>query len=167
MSVPGAEGLKLFLITIGIDLATAGPIASACSTFAPKHDISIASSYVICDSTNADETALGSALSTPSTSVQISIIDAPSAAPMMAAVQSDPFLPIVVVRPSSVWPMNPVTTGTGRRDCRQNDEKYSRAARFVFGKITLAWVNCSSVVRNLRASTNRVRRNWLRYADTM
>src|SRR5882672_5558245 len=156
MRVPGAEGLKLFLITIGIDLATAGPIAPACSTFAPKHDISIASPYVICGSTNADGTALGSALNTPSTSVQISIADAPSAAPTIAAVQSDPFLPIVVVRPPSVRPMNPVTTGTSRRDSRQNDEKYSRAARLVFATITLARVNCSSVIRNWRASTNRV-----------
>jgi hypothetical protein len=63
--------------------------------------------------------------------------------------------------------MNPVTTGTARRDAFQNDEKYSRAARAVFGKITFARVKCSSVVTNSRASTNCVRRNRFRYAEMM
>jgi hypothetical protein len=40
---------------------------------------------VICGSTNADGTARGSALSTPLTSVQISMIDAFTAAPTIAA----------------------------------------------------------------------------------
>ena len=86
MRVPAADGLKLFLTTIGIAFATAGPMEGACSTFAPKYDISIASSYVICGRTNAEPTRFGSALSTPSTSVQISTTDASSAPPMTVAV---------------------------------------------------------------------------------
>ena len=44
MSVPGAAGLSVFLIRIGIALATAGAIEAECSTVAPKYDSSIASS---------------------------------------------------------------------------------------------------------------------------
>ncbi len=44
MSVPGAPGLNVFLITIGIRRATAGAMVAECSTFAPKYDSSIASS---------------------------------------------------------------------------------------------------------------------------
>ena len=39
----------------------------------------------MCGKANADDTNFGSALRTPSTSVQISIADAPTAAPTMAA----------------------------------------------------------------------------------
>ena len=85
INVPGAAGLNVFLIRIGIRFATAGAIVAECSTFAPKYESSIASSYVICGSTNADGTIRGSALSTPSTSVQISMSDAPTAAPTIAA----------------------------------------------------------------------------------
>ena len=85
ISVPGASGLNVFLIRIGMRFATAGAIVAEWSTFAPKYDSSIASSYVICGRTNADGTTRGSALSTPSTSVQISMTDAPSAAPTIAA----------------------------------------------------------------------------------
>ena len=85
MRVPGAVGLNVFLIRIGMRFATAGAMAAECSTFAPKYDSSMASSYVIRGCTNADGTTRGSALRTPSTSVQISMTDAPTAAPMMAA----------------------------------------------------------------------------------
>ena len=44
ISVPGAAGLNVFLIRIGIRFATAGAIVAECSTFAPKYDSSIASS---------------------------------------------------------------------------------------------------------------------------
>ena len=44
MRVPGAEGLNVFLIRIGMRLATAGAMVAECSTFAPKYDSSIASS---------------------------------------------------------------------------------------------------------------------------
>ena len=44
MSVPGAAGLNVFLIRIGMRLATAGAIVAEWSTFAPKYDSSIASS---------------------------------------------------------------------------------------------------------------------------
>ena len=70
---------------IGIFFAIAGAIAAEWITFAPKYESSIASSYVICGSTNADGTTRGSALSTPLTSVQISMTDAPIAAPTIAA----------------------------------------------------------------------------------
>ena len=44
MSVPGASGLNVFLIRIGMRLATAGAMVAECRTFAPKYDSSIASS---------------------------------------------------------------------------------------------------------------------------
>ena len=44
ISVPGASGLNVFLIRIGMRLATAGAIVAECSTLAPKYDSSIASS---------------------------------------------------------------------------------------------------------------------------
>jgi hypothetical protein len=65
--------------------ATAGAMLDEWSTLAPKYESSIASSYVICGRTKADRTTRGSALRTPSTSVQISMADAPIAAPMIEA----------------------------------------------------------------------------------
>ena len=44
MTVPGADGLNVFLMTIGICFATAGAIVDECRTRAPKYDSSIASS---------------------------------------------------------------------------------------------------------------------------
>ena len=44
ISVPGAAGLKVFLIRIGMRFATAGAMLAECSTLAPKYDSSIASS---------------------------------------------------------------------------------------------------------------------------
>ena len=44
ISVPGASGLNVFLMRIGMRFATAGAIVAECSTFAPKYDSSIASS---------------------------------------------------------------------------------------------------------------------------
>ena len=85
IKVPGADGLNVFLIRIGMRLATAGAIVAEWMTLAPKSDSSIASSYVIVGSTNAEGTSFGSALSTPSTSVQISTDEAPTAAPMIDA----------------------------------------------------------------------------------
>ena len=85
MRVPGAEGSRAFLIRIGIDFATAGAMAAECSTLAPKYDNSIASSYDSLGRTNAEGTARGSALITPTTSVQISMTSTSSAAPMIAA----------------------------------------------------------------------------------
>ena len=55
---------------------------------------------------------VGSAVSMPSTSVQIWISSAPMPAPTMEAVKSDPPRPSVVVTPSSVEPMKPPITTT-------------------------------------------------------
>src|SRR5207247_1642601 len=44
MTVPGADGLNVFLMSIGICFATAGAIVDECRTRAPKYDSSIASS---------------------------------------------------------------------------------------------------------------------------
>ena len=44
ISVPGADGLNVFLMRIGMRFATAGAIVAECSTLAPKYDSSIASS---------------------------------------------------------------------------------------------------------------------------
>ena len=76
-------------------------------TFAPKWDISIASSYVIRGIENAFSTFRGSAVITPSTSDQISISRASSAAPNIEAVRSEPPRPIVTVSLSVVEAMNP------------------------------------------------------------
>ena len=58
---------------------------------------------------------VGSAVSMPSTSVQIWISSAPMPAPTMDAVKSDPPRPSVVVTPCSVAPMNPPITTTRSR----------------------------------------------------
>ena len=58
--------------------------------------------------TVASGTRRGSALSTPSTSVQITISSASSRSPKIDAEKSLPFLPSVVCRPSAVRAMNPV-----------------------------------------------------------
>ena len=44
INVPGDAGFSVFLMEIGIDFATAGPIEAGWSTFAPACDISSASS---------------------------------------------------------------------------------------------------------------------------
>ena len=59
----------------------------------------------------ASGTASGSAVRTPSTSVQISTSSAPSIEPRRVAVKSDAPRPSVVVSPFAVEAMNPVTTG--------------------------------------------------------
>ena len=61
---------------------------------------------------------------------------------------------MVVVCPSSVAPMNPVTTGTTPLARRNRLAKYARVRRFVLRKMTLAWVNWLSVTIRSRASTN-------------
>jgi len=48
---------------------------------------------------------------------------------------------MVVVWPSSVAPMKPVTMGTVRPERRNICEKYARVRRLVFLKMTLACVN--------------------------
>ncbi len=83
--LPGAAGFIVFLMRIGIPFATAGAIVAEWSTFAPKYESSIASSYEMFGTTKAEGTARGSALKTPSTSVQISMTVAPSAEPKIAA----------------------------------------------------------------------------------
>ena len=56
-----------------------------CSTLAPKYDSSQASLYESCFRQTASFTARGSALYTPSTSVQMEMLDAISSAPKMVA----------------------------------------------------------------------------------
>ena len=74
---------------------------------------------------------------------------------------------MVVVRPSAVRPMNPVTTGTSRGEIRHSRSKCSRTARLVLSKMTPARVKRSSVVTTRRASTYRDGRNRFRYPDTI
>ena len=57
-------------------------------------------------------TTAGSALITPSVSLQISTSSAPSAAATSVAVRSLPLRPIVVISPASSFATNPVTIGT-------------------------------------------------------
>ena len=65
----------------GMPSRTAGAIVFGCSTFAPNDASSDASSNRICSMSRAPLTTRGSAVSMPSTSVQISIASACSAAP--------------------------------------------------------------------------------------
>ena len=110
MSEPGFSGANVFLIQIGIRFSTAGAIVCGWITFAPKYASSIASLYESESMTVASGTRRGSALSTPSTSVQITISSASSKSPKIDAEKSLPFLPSVVCRPSAVRAMKPVMT---------------------------------------------------------
>ena len=85
MSVPALSGLREFRIRTGIFLATAGRIVLGCSTFAPKYASSDASANESCDTSRGSGTTLGSAVSIPSTSVQIWISATPTHAPKIAA----------------------------------------------------------------------------------
>ena len=71
-------------------------------TFAPKYASSAASSNEIVLTGCASGTRFGSHVSTPSTSVHISIASASMAAPTSDAEKSDPPRPSVVVTPSCV-----------------------------------------------------------------
>ena len=69
----------------GMPEPTAGRIVLGCSTFAPKYASSEASSKLSRETTRGAATTRGSAVSMPSTSVQIWISSAPSPAPKSAA----------------------------------------------------------------------------------
>ena len=86
-------------------------------TFAPKYASSIASLYESESITLASGTRRGSALSTPSTSVQITISSASSRSPKIDAEKSLPFRPSVVCSPSAVRAMNPVMTSVASMSC--------------------------------------------------
>ena len=73
-------------IETGIPTRTAGAIVLGCSTLAPNDASSLASSNRMRRMSRASGTTRGSAVSMPSTSVQISIASAPSAAPNNEAV---------------------------------------------------------------------------------
>ena len=84
-AMPGCDALNVLRIQIGMSRATAGSIVRGCSTLAPKYASSMASSYDISSTTTASGTRRGSALSTPSTSVQMMTADASSSAPKIDA----------------------------------------------------------------------------------
>ena len=111
-TVPGASGRNVLRTWIGTPAASAGAIVGGKRTLAPKCAISAASAYVMSGIGNASSTSRGSAVSTPSTSVQISMRSAPRAAPRRLAVRSDPPRPSVVGRPSASAPVKPGTTST-------------------------------------------------------
>ena len=68
----------------------------------------------------ASPTTLGSAVITPSVSVQICASSADSAAARSVAVKSLPLRPTVVTSPASFLPMNPVTIGTSSFGSAEN-----------------------------------------------
>ena len=86
----------------------AGRAVRGWRTLAPKYDISHASWYVIPGRQTASGTFLGSALYTPSTSVQMVMWLDRRRDPMMVAEKSDPFLRRVVACPWGFLAMNPV-----------------------------------------------------------
>jgi hypothetical protein len=81
MRVPFPAGFSELNTNTGIPRRTAGAIVFGCSTFAPKLASSAASSNRMCSISLASSTTRGSAVSIPSTSVQISMASASSAAP--------------------------------------------------------------------------------------
>ena len=96
MSEPAFSGANVFLIQIGIRFATAGAIVCGMDHFRAEvgelHRLVMQSESM----TVASGTRRGSALSTPSTSVQITISSASSRSPKIDAEKSLPFLPSVV-----------------------------------------------------------------------
>ena len=108
MSVPGFSGANVLRIQIGMPWLTAGAMVCGWITFAPKYASSIASLYESESMIVASGTRRGSALSTPSTSVQITISAASSKAPKIEAEKSLPSRPSVVCSPSRVRAMKPV-----------------------------------------------------------
>ncbi|OQC73718.1 MAG: hypothetical protein BWX44_01351 [Spirochaetes bacterium ADurb.Bin001] len=98
--------------------------------------------------TNASGTARGSAVIIPSTSVHIWISSASRQAAKMLAVKSDPPRPRVVVIPSIVEAINPVTTAI----CSKSEKKDSTRG-IVSDSSQCAAPNLSSVIMNFRAST--------------
>src|ERR1700691_1006776 len=75
--VPGASGRREFRIHTGMFFSLAGRTVEGCSTFAPKYASAAASPNEIVFTGCASGTSFGSHVSTPSTSVQISIASAP------------------------------------------------------------------------------------------
>ncbi len=86
IQVPGKSGFIVFLMTRGMFFVRAGWTVGGYTTFAPKCDNSMSSSYRRAAIEKAPGTIRGSALITPSTSVQISMAEASRAAPKIAAV---------------------------------------------------------------------------------
>ncbi len=81
MRVPVPSGFRELKMNTGMPFRTAGAIVLGCSTFAPKLASSAASSNRMCAMRRASGTTRGSAVSIPSTSVQISMASASIAAP--------------------------------------------------------------------------------------
>src|SRR5579885_105120 len=102
MRVPPASGRREFRISTGMFFSTAGSTVAGWSTLAPKYANSAASAKEMVFTRWPPGRMVGSAVSMPSTSVQIWISAAPMPAPAMEAVKSDPPRPSVVVTPSRV-----------------------------------------------------------------
>ena len=85
MRVPGPSGRREFRIRTGMARASAGWIVFGCSTFAPKYASSAASANDSCGTSCGAGYTRGSAVSMPSTSVQIWISSAARPAPMIDA----------------------------------------------------------------------------------
>mmetsp|Transcript_17243 Transcript_17243/g.51675 ORF Transcript_17243/g.51675 Transcript_17243/m.51675 type:complete len:203 (+) Transcript_17243:300-908(+) len=103
--VPGSSGAVEFRTLIGTLAVQAGITAAGWTTLAPKADSSAASSKVMSLTGFALGTTRGSVVMMPSTSFQIWISEASTAAPMTVAVRSEPSRPSVVMVPSLSWAM--------------------------------------------------------------
>ncbi len=88
--VPGRSGARLLRTRSGIPCARTGAMVRGCRTLAPKCASSMASSKLSSARQAAVGTTRGSAVKTPSTSVQISSSRASSAAAARAAERSEP-----------------------------------------------------------------------------
>jgi len=84
--VPGCSGLKVLATRMGMARERTGAMVLGCRTLEPKKASSMASSKLTSGRGKASGTMRGSALNTPSTSVQISTRSASRAAAARAAV---------------------------------------------------------------------------------
>ena len=71
MTLPVPSGLRELRMRTGMSCSTAGRIVAGCSTLAPKYASSAASANDRCGTRRGVATTRGSAVSMPSTSVQI------------------------------------------------------------------------------------------------
>ena len=151
MRVPSTSGFREFSTRTGTFPSIAGSIVRGCSTRAPKQASSDASANDSRGRRRASGTTDGSAVMTPSTSVQIWISSAPTPAPAMEALKSEPPRPSVDGRPSAVRAMNPPITATRPAAACGRTRRPSRS--FVGPNRGAASVNRSSVTSTSRAST--------------
>ena len=150
--------------------ATAGAIVLGCSTLAPNRAIWAASSYEMRGMRHVSGQTRGSVVRIPSTSVQISTLEASSAEAIIDADQSEPPLPSTVPAPCLLAAINPwvMTTSLDRPSAAfpslMKAVPRAKASPTTSGTLSFMMSNCGSphiysesVTIIVLASTNPVR----------